>query len=59
MNKISRIFLFGTFALAVFPMIQAAAQEPDIKILLSAERSSFISGKEPGIFCAENWETRI
>lgn len=59
MNKISRTFLFGTFALAVFPMIQAAAQEPDIKILLSAERSSFISGKARDILCRKLGNTNL
>lgn len=47
--------LLGALPLAAFPVIQASAQEPDIQTLLSAERSSFISGKA-GIFCAGNWE---
>ena len=51
MNNIFRILLLGALPLAAFPVIQASAQEPDIQTLLSAERSSFISGKARDILC--------
>ena len=51
MNNIFRILLLGSLPLAAFPVIQASAQEPDIQTLLSAERSSFISGKARDILC--------
>lgn len=51
MNHLFRILLLGALPLAAFPVIQASAQEPDIQTLLSAERSSFISGKARDILC--------